>query len=74
MEDSPSLACLPSALAGHVDAWRRPGELAAGAHVPIVLLVEGGALRGALAPGHPAVAWLASAMQAVLALVLCACS
>jgi hypothetical protein len=67
--DPANLACLPSALAAHVDAWRRPVELAALPQAPLVSLEEGGVLRGALAPAHPGVAWLACEMEAVLALV-----
>ncbi len=72
-DDPANLACLPSALAAHVDAWRRPGELAALAQAPLVSLEEGGVLCGALAPGHPAAAWLACDLEAVLALVRPAC-
>jgi hypothetical protein len=72
-EDPANLACLPSALAAQTATWRRPGELAALAQAPLVSLEEGGVLRGALAPGHPAVAWLTRELEAVLALVRHAC-
>ncbi len=53
-----------------MDAWRRPAELLQGAQVPLVLLEERRALRGTLFAGSPAVAWLVSEMQAVLAAVV----
>ena len=72
--DAPAnLACLPSALAAHTATWQRPGELAALAQASLVSLEEGGVLRSALAPGHPAVGWLVSELEAVLALVRSIC-
>ena len=50
-----------------MDAWRRPAELLQGAQIPLVLLEEMRALRGTLFAGNPAMAWLVSEMQAVLA-------
>lgn len=68
--DSGSNGSLPSALQTHMDAWRRPAELPQGAQVPLVLLEERRTLRGTLFAGSPAVAWLVSEMQAVLAAVV----